>query len=376
MATTGGLKGRKALLRSYHAPFDIIEEAVPDPEPGAIILKVVQAGICGSDLHHWRGDHEGDLGPLPCGGKAIGHEGFGVVARLGKGVVADFVGNPIREGSRIVHAAVFHCGQCRMCKAGDTNQCRALKGLRPHDQFPFHTGFFADYYYLPPNHPVFVVPDDLSDNALTLVNCALGATAEGLIRAGVKEGDTVGIIGAGGLGLCASAFARDLGAANVVMLDLHEERLSAARTFGSTLTLNAGKTSAAERKDAVDEITDGYGCDVIVEVAGVSKVISEAITLIRNGGTVMTMGCVVGNQPAAVDLSKMLRGKKLIGHGMYRPSTLPLVLDFLSRRKKDFPMEQLVSKSFALEDISQAFQSAEWLGATPAPSRVAVRAAA
>jgi len=96
------LKGRVVVIKEYTKPFVIEDYEVPDPEPGAILLKITQAGICGSDLHAWRGDMVGV--PLPSNGRVMGHEGSGVIAKLGAGVSTDFHGRPIKEGDRLMYA--------------------------------------------------------------------------------------------------------------------------------------------------------------------------------------------------------------------------------------------------------------------------------
>ena len=114
-------KGRVVVCAEYGKPFEIREYDLPDPEPGAIVLKMTQAGVCGSDLHVWRGDQVNV--PLPPAGRVMGHEGTGVVYKLGAGVTTDSLGTPIREGDRLMHVAVFPCNRCHMCLRGDTNWC-------------------------------------------------------------------------------------------------------------------------------------------------------------------------------------------------------------------------------------------------------------
>ncbi len=99
------MKGRVVICKEYGKPFEIEEFEVPDPEPGAVLLRMTQAGICGSDLHTWRGDQVNV--PLPPTGRVMGHEGTGVVEKMGAGVSTDTLGVPIEEGDRIVYAAVF-----------------------------------------------------------------------------------------------------------------------------------------------------------------------------------------------------------------------------------------------------------------------------
>ncbi len=106
------MKGRQVILRAYGQPFEIQEYDVPDPGPGDIVLRITQAGICGSDLHTWRGDTENN--PVPPQGRAMGHEGTGVVYKLGQGVTTDALGSPLHEGDRVIHTAILPCQHCRV----------------------------------------------------------------------------------------------------------------------------------------------------------------------------------------------------------------------------------------------------------------------
>src|SRR5918912_1554886 len=153
------MKGRQVVIREYGKPFEIHEYDVPDPRPGDILLKVTQAGICGSDLHTWRGDTENN--PIPPQGRAMGHEGSGVVHKLGQGVTTDALGNPLHEGDRVIHTAIIPCHHCPQCLRGDHNLC-VNRVPRTVGEFPYSIGTFADYYNVTPRQPVFKVPDELS----------------------------------------------------------------------------------------------------------------------------------------------------------------------------------------------------------------------
>ena len=113
--------GRVVVVKEYREPFVIEEYEVPDPEPGGLVLKITQAGICGSDLHTWRGDQVNV--PLPESGRVMGHEGTGVVYQLGKGTTTDSNGLPLHEGDRIMYSAIKPCGNCYQCMRGEPNWC-------------------------------------------------------------------------------------------------------------------------------------------------------------------------------------------------------------------------------------------------------------
>ena len=353
------MKGRLAVIREYGKPFEIQEYDVPDPEPGAVILRITQAGICGSDLHTWRGDTERNT--IPPQGRAMGHEGTGVVYKMGQGVTTDALGAPLAEGDRVIHSAIFPCNHCHNCLRGDPNLC-SNRTPRIVGQFPYFVGTFADYYYTPPGHALFKVPDELDDDVLGPVNCALGTTTQGLTVAGVHEGQYVVIQGAGGLGLSAIAMAKDMGADRVIVMDRLENRLELAEEFGADFTINIDEFNTPEtRLSRVLELTKGRGADIVVELVGLPDLLPEGISMLRNGGTFVEIGLYFAGRTVAFDPSSIVTsGKRIIGSVMYRPILMSTILDFLVRNRDKLPFHKMVSHKFKLADINEAFAQAEW----------------
>ncbi len=351
-------KGRVVVVTEYQKPFEIQEFDLPDPEPGAVILKMTQAGICGSDLHVWRGDQVNQ--PLPPTGRVMGHEGTGVVYKLGAGVTTDALGTPIQEGDRLMHVAVFPCYRCHMCNRGDTNWC-VNRAYAAAGTYPYFTGTYADFLYLPPRHPAFRVPDELPDDIIGYVNCAMGTVTQGLLNAGAHEGQYVVIQGAGGLGLNATAMAKDMGADRVIVLDRLENRLQLAEEFGADYTINIEEYNTPEtRVQRVHELTKGRGADVVMELVGRAELLAEGIDMLSNGGTFVEIGDIVTGREVSIDPSKLLRGKKIMGSLMYRPSTLAAILDYMVKNVDRLPFQKIVSHRFKLADINEAFPQAEW----------------
>ena len=145
-------QGKAAVYYGLGQPIEIKEFPVPDPEPGAIVVKVTRANICGSDLHMWRGDMDlGALGaPLPV---ILGHEMTGQVAALGQGVITDSAGEPLQEGDRVVYRYFYPCGRCPLCLSGDDGLCQMnhffMTGC---SEAPHFNGAYAEYYYLRAGH--------------------------------------------------------------------------------------------------------------------------------------------------------------------------------------------------------------------------------
>jgi D-arabinose 1-dehydrogenase-like Zn-dependent alcohol dehydrogenase len=194
-------KARAAIYEGLGKPMRIKEYPVPEPEPGAILIKVRRANICGSDLHIWRGDVDlANLGqPLPI---VFGHEMIGTVAKLGEGISTDSAGQPLAIGDRVVYRYFFPCGRCRACVKGDDAACpmNSLGVYGLVEEYPHFGGAYADYYYLRPHHTVFKVPDDVTDDMAAPANCALSEVIYGLDKVKLSFGETIVIQGAGGLG--------------------------------------------------------------------------------------------------------------------------------------------------------------------------------
>ena len=290
----------------------------------------------------------------------MGHEGTGVVDKMGSGITTDTLGVPIEEGDRIVYAAVFPCYHCHMCLKNNTNWC-VNRGYAAGGVYPYFTGTYADFLYLPPRHPFFRVPDELPDDLLGPVNCAMGTVTTGLMRANAKEGDYVVIQGAGGLGLHAIAMAKDMGADRVIVLDRLANRLELAEEFGADYTINIEEFNTAEtRVERVKELTNGRGTDVVMELVGRAELLAEGIDMLSNGGTFVEIGDIVRGREVSIDPSKLLAGKSIVGSLMYRPELLPTLLNFLVRTQHKLPFHKIVSHKFPLAEVNEAFPQAEW----------------
>jgi L-iditol 2-dehydrogenase len=352
--------GRAAVFLGPGRPFEIRALPLPDPEPGAILVRVSLASVCGSDLHFWRGDAPV---ALPPDGWIFGHEMTGRVARLGPGVSTDSLGRPLREGDRVAYCYFYPCGRCYACLRGERAACPNKVGRATGPgEFPGFVGAFAEYYYLRPGGFVFAVPDGLPDAVVAPVNCALSQVLYGLDRAGLRLGDAVVIQGAGGLGLLATAVAREMGASQVIVVDRVPERLALARAFGADHTLDLAEVPDRKaRAKLVRQWTGGRGGDLVCDFVGLPQVIPEGLEMLRYGGTYLEIGCISRGRTVEIDPSSLVWGsKRVLGISMYDPGVIPRALQFLERRRGAYPFDRLISRTFPLEAIDEAFRQAEW----------------
>jgi D-arabinose 1-dehydrogenase-like Zn-dependent alcohol dehydrogenase len=363
-------RGRVAVLREYGRPIELEEYEVPDPEPGALVVRVEQAGICGSDLNIMRG-----VSPLNPGGRALGHEGFGSVYRLGAGLTTDSLGQPLAEGDRIIHSGVEPCYRCSVCLRGEFAWCPSYSpSSRTPGKFPFFLGTYADYLYLEAGRPIFKIPDGIPDSILTFVNCALGTVTDPLLRIGVDPGQYVVVQGAGGLGLNAVGMLRLLGARHIIVLDRQPGRLELARQMGAAHTVNIDELpDPADRAARIRELTGGCGADLVMELVGHPSLMEEGIGMLASGGTFVQVGLTLSDAEAKISPVSLLRGKTIMGSIMYRPRVLAMLLDILSRTDGEIPpFDLIVSRTYPLTEINEALADMEWRSRAVQPARAAI----
>ncbi len=354
------MNGRVVVSNGPGKPFEIREYPVADPGPDEILIKITLASVCGSDLHIWRGETP----PLQRAPGVPGHEMAGVVAKLGRNRQTDTLGRPLKEGDRVAFAYFIPCGSCWACLTGTTgcpDRYKSRSGLTVDDP-PHFYGAYGDYYYVLPRQWIYLVPDELGDDLVAPVNCALSQVIYGLNRIGVWLGDTVVIQGAGGLGINAVAVARDMGAGQIIVVDGVPERLELARAFGADATISLHDLpNRADRVQRVRDLTGGVGADVCVEVAGVPAVVQEGIDLLRVGGRYLMMGNIVPNASTEIVPHNAVRQPKTL-HGVlsYDAWVIPRALDWLVRARNRFPFDRLLAAHYPLEQIELAFQQADW----------------
>ena len=352
-------KGRAAIYNGLGKPFEIKEYPVPDPEPGAILIKVSVATICGSDLHMWRGDLDlAALGlPMPT---ILGHEMTGKVAKLGKGISTDSAGQPLSEGDRVVYRYFKPCGRCPSCLRGEDVACpQSGMFIIPSEPPPHFFGAYADYYYLSPNQTVIKVPDDLTDQVVAPVNCALSEMIYGLEKINLRFGETVVIQGAGGLGINATAVAKEMGAHKVIVIDGITERLNLVKAFGADEVVDMKEyKTPEERVNRVMELTNYWGADVVAELVGFPEAIPEGLNMLAYGGRLLEIGNISLGKTVAIDPGLLVMSNKTIrAVAYYGRDTLKKSLDFLSRTKGKYPFDKILSRTYPLEKINEAFEN-------------------
>jgi threonine dehydrogenase-like Zn-dependent dehydrogenase len=346
------MKGKVALFAGPMKDMEFREYPLPAVGPDDILVKIHRANICGSDLHLWRGK-----GPGFPRRRVPGHEMVGEIFHLGKGVRSDCLGQPLEEGDRIAYSYFVACGACPACLDGSP-ACpnRYRYWMQNADEPPHFQGAYGEYYYLHKGQTVCRIPPELSDEIVAPVNCALCESIYGLDQIGIRLGDTVVVQGAGGLGLYATAVAKELGAGQVIVFDRMADRLELAKEFGADLVVNIDQVDEKARREMVFDRTRGLGADVVGEFVGAPQAVEEAIRLLRQAGRSFWVGNITPGMGSNLDPGTVVRGSQTIrGIAVYEPWVLPRAIDFLVRRKGVYPFEKIISNTFPFEEINKAF---------------------
>ncbi|MBZ6496971.1 zinc-binding dehydrogenase [Natrinema longum] len=333
------------------------EYEVPDPDPHAVVTEVVRSNVCGSELHVWKGDH-------PLKDCVLGHEALCRISELGENVDTDSAGNPVEEGDLVAPVYFQTCQSCDFCRRGEFYACDndyEHTGKSPEIWPHFHAPW-GTHYYIYPDNQFFKIPEKLENNlnVAAASNCALSQVLFGIEEVEIDYNDTVVIQGAGGLGLNATVVANEYGAETIV-IDGVDKRLEQAAAFGADHTIDFRELDTVEaRKECVDEITNGVGADVGIEVAGVPEAFMEGIELLRKGGRYLEMGNVRPGHEVDFDPGKLTRKSIDITTAVeYDPWVLYDALQFLANTVDEYPYERLIDAEYPLEDIEEALEASE-----------------
>lgn len=345
----------KMVFFSGEKKFGITEHTLPEVEKGAVLVKILCTNICGSDVKNWKGASSVGVGEEP---SCQGHEFVGEIYELGEGVSTDSMGEPVKVGDRIVAPYYITCGICPKCKIGRYDLCENAYihlGLNP-KKWPYFGGTFASHYYIYPEQKFYKVPDDLPNELAVGANCAFSQVYYGLDRAELKAGETILIQGAGGLGLYASAIAKEKGA-KVIVIDTVKERLETAKAFGADETIDASETTLEEREKLVKEYTGGAGPEAALEVTGFAGAFEEGIRHLAVMGRYIVIGINTTGVNAPISPGYITR-KALSIYGVcrYLPEYLYKSLRFLEKYQDKYPFKDFSEKSFSLNEIGEALQ--------------------
>jgi threonine dehydrogenase-like Zn-dependent dehydrogenase len=340
-------------------------------EPGAVLLKMLASGICGTDKHTFKGETQQYAGtdhasstPFPI---IQGHENVGVVTALGDGGALAFDGTPLEVGDRVVPAPNRACGECEYCAAEFPYYfCRRLENYGnslTSAEAPHLFGGWAEYLYIRPGTPVFKVPDGLPTRVAVLtelfaVTHSLDLAAAMPRPGGFRPGDSVAVVGAGPIGIVHAAKARIMGAETVIAIDPFGPRLELTVELGATHSLVASADDPAVI-EYVRDVTGGRGVDVVVDGTGYPVSFGPSLELLRDGGTLLEVGAFVDLGTVPVNPATILgRNLSIVGVAGEDSRVYDRTLAMLAEHHHHVPFERAVTHMFPLEQAEQAMHTA------------------
>jgi len=346
-----------AVLYDVNKPYAIETVELDPPRRGEVLVKVGAAGVCRSDLHFQKGEATIALPAV------LGHEGSGTVEAVGDGVTL------VEPGQRVILSFVPNCGHCPSCETGRPHLCdehaRTTGKLfdntsRLHTQAGqdlAHMGKVACFaeYAVVPEAGCIPAPAALDFPQMALIGCSVTTgVGAALFNAGVQPGDSVAVIGCGGVGLNVLQGARLAGATTIVAVDVKSAALDFARKFGATHAVNARTEDAVERVKALT----GGGAHWAFEAYGGGATTRMAVDMVRKRGTAVIVGIAPIGDHAAIEPVVVTRMEKTIRgcyYGTARPrQDMPRIADWYGRGLLD--IDGLVTRRYPLADINRAYE--------------------
>jgi alcohol dehydrogenase len=325
---------------AYGGPGKKAVEDRPKPQikaPGDAIVKITKTTICGTDLHILKGDV-----PTCAPGRILGHEGVGVVDAVGAGVTA------FKPGDRVLISCISSCGKCEYCRRGMYSHCATGGWILGH----LIDGTQAEYVRIPhADTSLYPIPAGADEEALVMLSDILPTGFEcGVLNGKVAPGSTVAIVGSGPIGLAALLTAQFYSPAEIIMIDLDDNRLGLARQFGATHTVNSADGKAAE---TVKTLTGGRGVDTAIEAVGVPATFELCEDLVTPGGVIANIG--VHGKKVDLHLERLWAHNIGITTRLVDTVTTPMLLKTVQSKKLD--PTKLITHRFKLDQILDAYNT-------------------
>jgi S-(hydroxymethyl)mycothiol dehydrogenase len=341
---------RGVIARAKDQPVELATILVPDPGPGEAVVRVQACGVCHTDLHYREGGINDEFPFL------LGHEAAGIVESVGAGV------DEVEPGDFVVLNWRAVCGNCRACRRGRHEYCfstyNAEQPMTLEDGTPLSPalgiGAFADKTLVAAGQCTKVDPR-AEPQVAGLLGCGVMAGIGAAINTGnVSRGDSVAVIGCGGVGAAAVAGARLAGAKTIIAIDVDDRKLETARRLGATATVNAREHDPVE---AVRELTDTFGADVVIEAVGRPETWRQAFYARDLAGTVVLVGVPTPDmriEMPLIDLFSRGGALKSSWYGDCLPTRdFPMLIDLYLQGR--LPLDTFVSETIGIEDVEQAF---------------------
>ena len=305
--------------------------------PSDVIVRITRTTICGTDLHILKGD------VATCkAGTILGHEGVGIVDSVGSGVVS------FKPGDRVLISCITACGRCEFCRKGMYSHCATGGWILGHRI----DGTQAEFVRIPhADTSLHPIPQGADEEALVMLSDILPTGFEcGVLNGKVKPGCSVAIVGSGPIGLAALLTAQFYSPAEIIMIDLDDNRLAVAKHFGATATVNSAAGDAAQQ---VMTLTGGRGVDAAIEAVGIPATFRLCEDIVAPGGTIANIG--VHGVKVDLHLERLWSHNVTITTRLVDTVSIPLLLKTVQSKRID--AAQLITHRFKLGEILQAYDT-------------------
>lgn len=334
---------------------DVMEVPIPEINDNEVLVKVEQVGVCGTDVHEYKGD---PFGYIPI---ELGHEGTGTIVKLGKNVTTDYYGKPLKVGDKIV-TGLRPCGECDTCKYDPEHihLCEGgeIFGLMPGEEaYKNLNGWFAEYMKVNAGGVIFNV-SDMDVDLRTLIEPAavvIHAAEKAKEIFNFEHGSYVLVQGCGPIGLLLLAVVRTMGVRNIIAVDGDAKRLEMAKKLGAAYTVNF-MTEDAQAK--VMEIT-GKGAEMAFQCTGSPKAASTIWHYVRRGGAMCELGFFVNNGDTTYNPHLDICNKeiKVVGSWTYQAKDWVHATEFLKEaQERGIPITELLTHKYPLAQINDAME--------------------
>jgi alcohol dehydrogenase len=329
----------KALV--YHGPGKRQLENRPKPvieTATDAIVKISKTTICGTDLHILKGDV-----PTATPGRVLGHEGVGIIDQVGANV------SNFAVGDHVLISCITSCGKCINCKKGMYSHCESGGGWILGNLID---GTQAEYVRIPfADNSLYPIPPGVDEEALVMLSDILPTGFEcGVVNGQVKPGDTVAIVGAGPIGLATLLTAQFYSPAEIIMVDIDDNRLEVSKKLGATQIINNSDGKAVEK---VMALTSNRGVDVAIEAIGIPMSFDICQTIVTAGGYIANIG--VHGKPVQLNLDKLWSQNITLTTRLVDTVTTPMLMKTVMSGK--IQPEQLITHHFKLDDIMTAYDA-------------------
>jgi succinate semialdehyde reductase (NADPH) len=329
----------------------------PRPRQGEVLLKVAACGVCQTDLHVIKGEV---AFPTPA---VLGHEVSGTVLEVAPDV------RHVKSGDRVVASFIMPCGSCSYCARGRDDLCDTFFALNRTKGalYDGETRLFRNdgsalamysaaglaEYAVAPATSVFPIPSSMSLLDSCILGCAV-PTAYGAVRHSgeVTPGQSVAVIGVGGVGSNIVQVAKAFGASQIIAVDIRDGQLEAAKALGATQGVNAAREDAAAR---IRELTGGLGVDVAFEALGRPDTVLTAFNAARDGGRVVVVGIAAGTAAVPIEITRLVRRSITLrgSYGARMRTDVPALINMTAH--KQIGTSELITRRFSLDEAGEAY---------------------